>query len=129
MIEAASEGFGVGSTRPILLAVTVLTSMPQTDQTEAQVLSLAALAKNAGADGVVASAHEVKKIREQSGSSFTLVTPGIRLPGQAVGDQSRVMTPELAFAQGADFIVMGRGILESKTPEKDLQRVLNSIAI
>ena len=110
--------------RPIMLAVTVLTSLGQEDlqrvgvehKVADQVVRLALLTKEAGMDGVVASPHEVADIREACGRRFVIVTPGIR-PAQARhGDQQRVMTPSDAVRAGVDYIVVGRPILEAKDP-------------
>jgi orotidine-5'-phosphate decarboxylase len=110
--------------RPIMLAVTVLTSLGQEDlqrvgvehKVADQVVRLALLTKEAGMDGVVASPHEVTDIRQACGSRFVIVTPGIR-PAQANrGDQQRVMTPADAVRAGVDYIVVGRPILEAKDP-------------
>lgn len=110
--------------RPILLAVTVLTSLSQTDlklvgvrgQVVDQVLRLALLSKQAGVDGVVASPQEVRHIRESCGRSFVIVTPGVRPDKARADDQKRVMSPAEAVRAGVDYIVIGRYILEAKDP-------------
>lgn len=110
-----------GITPPKILGVTVLTSInsrilnkelnvPKT--AENYVVHLARLAKKAGLDGVVSSAHEAKKIRKACGKDFLIVTPGIRFTKDTAHDQKRVATPEEAFANGADYIVMGRSLIE-----------------
>ena len=125
MIGAArKEAEKAGAERPILLAVTVLTSM----DTEAlhsigvaggprqQVLRLARLALDAGADGLVCSAQEVAMLRDALGDGPTLVVPGIRPAGADIGDQSRVMTPTDAARAGASWIVVGRPITQASNP-------------
>jgi len=111
--------------RPLLVAVTVLTSMDQAALSEIhggsvtpaeQVCRLAKLAQTAGLDGVVASAHEIALIRETCGPDFRLVIPGIRPAGGDRGDQRRVLTPCEAARLGADFIVVGRPILAAADP-------------
>jgi orotidine-5'-phosphate decarboxylase len=110
--------------RPIMLAVTVLTSLNQDDlkrvgvtqKVAAQVERLALLTKEAGMDGVVASPHEVADIREACGRRFVIVTPGIRPADSSRNDQQRVMTPAEAVRAGVDYIVVGRPIIEAKDP-------------
>ncbi|HHH44230.1 MAG TPA: orotidine-5'-phosphate decarboxylase [Gammaproteobacteria bacterium] len=125
MMSAAREALeGCGPQRPLLIAVTVLTSMADRDLeelgirdgAEAQVRRLAGLARDAGLDGVVCSAREAAMLRAQSGSGFTLVTPGIRPQGAALDDQARVLTPAEAIRQGSDYLVMGRPITQSEDP-------------
>src|SRR3989338_2789898 len=120
--------------RPLLIGVTVLTSLDDNDlkqlgmhdSVENTVLRLAKNAKEAGLDGVVCSANEVTLLRKIVGDDFLLVTPGIRLPGDDSNDQKRVMTPEAAFAAGADYIVMGRSIVQADDPVEKLQSVIGS---
>ena len=110
--------------RPIMLAVTVLTSLNQDDlkrvgvtqKVAAQVVRLALLTKEAGMDGVVASPHEVADIREACGRRFVIVTPGIRPADSSRNDQQSVMTPADAVSAGVDYIVVGRPIIEAKDP-------------
>ena len=110
--------------RPIMLAVTVLTSLNQDDlervgverKVSDQVVRLALLTKEAGMDGVVASPHEVGDIREACGRRFVIVTPGIRPADENRNDQQRVMTPQDAVCGGVDYIVVGRPIIEAKDP-------------
>jgi len=110
--------------KPIMLAVTVLTSLNQDDlervgverKVADQVVRLALLTKEAGMDGVVASPHEVADIREACGRRFVIVTPGIRPSAGNHNDQQRVMTPQDAVRGGVDYIVVGRPILEAKEP-------------
>jgi orotidine-5'-phosphate decarboxylase len=110
--------------QPIMLAVTVLTSLNQDDlkrvgvdgKVADQVVRLALLTKEAGMDGVVASPHEVADIRSACGRRFVIVTPGIRPVAGNRNDQQRVMTPADAIAAGVDYIVVGRPIVEAKDP-------------
>jgi orotidine-5'-phosphate decarboxylase len=110
--------------KPIMLAVTVLTSLSQDDlqrvgverKVADQVVRLALLTKEAGMDGVVASPHEVADIREACGRRFVIVTPGIRPAAASRNDQQRVMTPRDAVRAGVDYIVVGRPIVEAKDP-------------
>jgi len=110
--------------RPIMLAVTVLTSLNQDDlkrlgvelKVADQVVRLALLTKEAGMDGVVASPQEVSDIREACGRRFVIVTPGIRPADGARNDQQRVMTPTDAVRAGVDYIVVGRPIVEAQDP-------------
>jgi orotidine-5'-phosphate decarboxylase len=130
MCRAAVEGRADSST--LLLGVTVLTS--QNDQTLAevgikakvveQVLLLATLAKAAGIGGLVASPHEVRLLRDQFGSHFTIVTPGVRAVGSDHGDQRRVMTPSEAFKAGSDYLVIGRSITAAADPVAALSGIL-----
>lgn len=110
--------------KPIMLAVTVLTSLNQDDlqrvgverKVADQVVRLALLTKEAGMDGVVASPHEVADIRAACGRRFVIVTPGIRPSETDRDDQQRVMTPAEAVRAGVDYIVVGRPIIEAKNP-------------
>src|SRR5262245_45357110 len=103
---------------PLLIAVTVLTSLSDDDlkgtgvgdNAMAQVLRLARLTADSGLDGVVCSAQEAPALRSALGADFKLVTPGIRPAGSAAGDQSRIVTPQAAIANGADYLVIGRPI-------------------
>ncbi|HXK08337.1 MAG TPA: orotidine-5'-phosphate decarboxylase [Vicinamibacteria bacterium] len=122
MIEAAVGALPAMGTR--LLAITVLTSHDEDTLDEIgvngsmaeSVRRLAVLARDAGADGVVASPHEVALVREACGSGFLIVTPGIRPAGTAAGDQARAATPAAALAAGADYLVVGRPIGEAPDP-------------
>ncbi|CAA0125410.1 Orotidine 5'-phosphate decarboxylase [Halioglobus japonicus] len=131
MMEAAVEALVPFSQPPILLGVTVLTSMSDQDLQELgysenaqqRVARLAALAEKSGLDGVVCSAQEAQVLRQQCGETFCLVTPGIRLAGDDAGDQRRVMTPAQARAMGSDYLVIGRSITAAPDPLAALQRV------
>ena len=124
MMEAARERIAVASYRPLLIGVTVLTSMGEADireigyagSPEDNVLRLAALAHGAGLDGVVCSPREAAVIRAAEGPGFLLVTPGVRPPSASADDQQRVMTPTDAIAAGADYLVVGRPVTRSPDP-------------
>ena len=130
MMSAAREAVASGG--PILLAVTVLTSMSQTEFSDiindkpiaAQVSQLAQMTQQCGLDGVVCSALEVANLRQQLGQEFCLVTPGIRLTKTSNDDQTRIMTPADALAAGSNYLVIGRPITQSKEPVKVLQQIL-----
>ena len=117
--------------RPILLAVTVLTSLGADDMAEigfaeapqGLALRLARLSADCGLDGVVCSAVEAPALRRALGAGFKLVTPGIRPVGTAAGDQSRIVTPEAAIANGADYLVIGRPITQAADPVAELARI------
>ncbi|MGH9354640.1 MAG: orotidine-5'-phosphate decarboxylase, partial [Terriglobia bacterium] len=128
MMAAAREGaevVGAGPNRPLVLAVTVLTSLAPEDLSEIglvgipeeAVVRLARLAASAGMDGVVASAREAAAVREACGPQFVIVTPGIRPTASAVQDQARVATPADAIRAGADYLVVGRPITGAADPE------------
>lgn len=125
MIAAAREAAeGAGAARPILLAVTVLTSIDAAtlastgvaDAPAAQVVRLGRLAMAAGADGLVCSPQEVAPLRAALGAAPVLVVPGVRPAGSALGDQARTATPAEAVAAGADWIVVGRPITGATDP-------------
>ena len=131
MMEAASRTLQSFSTRPLLIGVTVLTSMSDEDLQELgygesarqRVSRLAQLAAASGLDGVVCSAMEAADLRQERGEGFCLVTPGIRLAGDAAGDQRRVVTPADALALGSDYLVIGRSVTAADDPLAALQRV------
>lgn len=136
MLEASVEAVSQVANRPLLIGVTVLTSMSDEDlaelgytETAAQrVERLAALADACGLDGVVCSAQEATQLRAARGSDFCLVTPGIRLAGDDAGDQRRVVTPADGIAMGADYLVIGRSITAAPDPLAALERVHAEIA-
>ncbi|GAB6070304.1 orotidine-5'-phosphate decarboxylase [Thiomicrorhabdus hydrogeniphila] len=117
--------------KPLLIAVTILTSMEQEDLAEIglqgtpkdNVLRLAKLAKDSGLDGVVCSAQEAEDIRATIGQDFCLVTPGIRPEGSAANDQKRIMTPVMAMEAGSSYLVIGRPITQSDSPLQVLEQV------
>jgi len=125
-----------GLPKPLLIAVTVLTSLDAADLAaigidatpEAQVLRLARLAQGEGLDGVVCSAREAPALRAACGAAFKLVTPGIRPAGASAQDQARVMTPAAALAAGADYLVIGRPITGAADPLAALAAINASIA-
>ena len=121
--------------RPTMLAVTVLTSLDKSDLSKVgvggevvdQVVRLALLSRKAGIDGVVASPHEVAQIRAACGRRFIIVSPGVRPRGKAKDDQSRVMTPGEAIRVGADYIVVGRPIVEAKDPLRGAREIISEL--
>ncbi|WP_318462441.1 orotidine-5'-phosphate decarboxylase [Photobacterium leiognathi] len=125
-----------GKDRPLLIGVTVLTSMEASDlagigikqEPQQQVLNLASLAKNSGLDGVVCSAQEASILKGNLGQNFKLVTPGIRPVGSEAGDQRRVMTPVEAIAAGSDYLVIGRPITQAADPALVLAEINKSSA-
>ncbi len=124
MLSAAREAAEQAPNRPLLLAVTVLTSIDTAtlnsigvpDMPATQVVRLARLAMAAGADGLVCSPQEVAPIRDALGAGPLLVVPGVRPAGSALGDQARVATPEEAVGAGADWIVLGRPLTQAADP-------------
>ena len=136
MLEAAVEALDKGSHRPLLIGVTVLTSLSAEDllelgdtrTIEERVLALAALSAACGLDGVVCSAMETVALRRARGEAFTLVTPGIRLAGDDSEDQRRVVTPSRALAMGSDYLVIGRSITSAADPLAALERVHTELA-
>ncbi|HEY9034384.1 MAG TPA: orotidine-5'-phosphate decarboxylase [Pseudomonadales bacterium] len=135
MMQAARDALlPYGNQRPLLIAVTVLTSMSVEDLAElglpapAQLVpKLAQLARDCGLDGVVSSAQEAAMIKQLCGTGFVTVTPGIRPAGADQGDQRRILTPEQAVAQGADYLVIGRPITRHETPLAELNRIVESL--
>jgi orotidine-5'-phosphate decarboxylase len=133
--QAAQEAAN-GSARPLIIGVTVLTSLDAADleavglagPPQAAALRLAKLAKDNGLDGVVASAQEVAAIKAACGPEFLVVTPGIRLADNAVGDQKRIMTPAAAIRAGADYLVVGRPITQAADPAAAADAVAAEIA-
>ena len=124
-----------GKDAPLLIAVTVLTSMEDLDLLQIginaspmeQVLRLAHLTQRAGLDGVVCSPQEVEILRNACGEEFKLVTPGIRPTGADFGDQRRVMTPAAAIRAGSDYLVIGRPITKADNPVEILRSINASI--
>jgi orotidine-5'-phosphate decarboxylase len=104
------------TSRPLVVGVTVLTSDKGGADTAAEVVKRARLARECGLDGVVCSVQEAAAVRKACGKNFIIVTPGIRPAGTGVQDQKRVATPQTALAAGADYLVVGRPILEAKNP-------------
>lgn len=137
MMEAAAGALDGLGHKPLLIGVTVLTSLSDADLAELgygetaaeRVQRLAALAADSGLDGVVCSALEAEALRSARGDDFCLVTPGIRLAGDAAGDQRRVVTPADARALGSDYLVIGRSITASDDPLAALHRVHAELAL
>jgi orotidine-5'-phosphate decarboxylase len=137
-VKAAAEEAAKAGGRPLVIAVTVLTSMDEKALCEAinrqghytpaeHVPHLAKLAKSSGMHGVVASAHEIEIIRDACGKDFKLVIPGIRPSGPATDDQKRTMTAAEAAAKGADFIVVGRPVLKAPDPAKAAREIVGEL--
>jgi len=147
MMEAALEGVDKalagggnanGALKPVVIGVTQLTSTSQQVMNNEiglagtvadAVIRYASLAKSAGLHGVVASPLEVTQIKAACGAGFVTVTPGIRPKGAAIGDQSRIMTPEEAFAQGTDYVVIGRPITAADDPRAALEQIIASVSL
>lgn len=110
--------------KPVLLGITVLTSDKQSANTEKTVLQRARLAAKAGLDGIVCSVREAKAVRKACGRGFIIVAPGIRPKSSLAGDQKRVATAKDAFAAGADYIVVGRPILEAADPLEAVKNII-----
>ena len=141
MMAAAAEGAAnaareMGRRRPIVLAVTVLTSLDRAtvgrelrvaDSVEGHVLHLADLAAAAGLDGCVASPQEIGALRLSRGASWVIVTPGVRPAGSAPGDQSRIATPGAAMSAGAHYLVVGRPITAAPDPARAAEAVLKEM--
>jgi orotidine-5'-phosphate decarboxylase len=136
MVAAARQAAeAAGQARPLILAVTVLTSLDTAalqatgvaGEVSAQVLRLGRLALQSGADGLVCSAHELPALRAALGGDPILVVPGIRPAGSEAGDQARVMTPLAAVQAGADYIVVGRPITQAADPAGAAAAIASSI--
>lgn len=129
--DVKEEALSLGLEKPILIAVTILTSMTEKGLEEAgimtpltdQVVRLAKLAKTAGLDGVVASPQEIGIIKEACGEDFVVVTPGVRPTFASLDDQKRVMTPSEAVKAGADYLVIGRPITKAEDPVKAIKLI------
>lgn len=135
MLRAAAEAAAAAKNPPLILAVTVLTSLGDEDLSEIgvsgrvldQALRLAALARTAGCGGVVASAQEASAIRRQLGTGFAIVTPGVRPTGETHGDQARVVTPAEAISAGATHLVVGRPIVAALDPPAAARAILQQM--
>ncbi|MDI9313065.1 MAG: orotidine-5'-phosphate decarboxylase [Hydrotalea sp.] len=133
MITAAKRAITNAGQKTKLLAVTMLTSLDDGDlaqlsvdkKSDDYILSLAALAKQSGADGVVCGGGEAAMLRKTLGQDFILMCPGIRIEVANAADQKRIMTPHDAIAAGADYLVMGRGLRASDNPMATLQQINN----
>jgi len=113
--------------RPRLWAVTVLTSQATADPTV--VRDRALLAKKCGLDGVISSPHEIELIKKACGKDFSVITPGIRMASDDKNDQNRIATPSVAIKSGADFIVVGRPIIEAANPTEAAKRITEEIEL
>lgn len=136
MMQAAKAAIEESEHKPLLIAVTILTSMEQADLEEIglqgtpmeNVNRLAKLAKDSGLDGVVCSAQETAMLRDEIGEDFCLVTPGIRPAGADINDQKRIMTPPEALQSGSSYLVIGRPITKAENPVQALNAINQSIA-
>lgn len=137
MMEAAREAVDKTGSRPLLIGVTILTSMGQNDIEEIglsgtpadNVRRLAGLAEGAGLDGVVCSPKEVAMLRQTISADFKLVTPGIRPAWSEKGDQTRITTPADAIALGSDYLVIGRPVTASADPLEALYKIESELRI
>lgn len=137
MLKAAADSSASSTSKPLILAVTVLTSLGDADLAEisvsvdvkTQVLRLAKLAVKAGCGGVVASAKEARQLRDELGTGFAIVTPGVRPARASAGDQARVVTPAEAIKAGATHIVVGRPITESADPQRAAREILEELRV
>ncbi|MEH6551003.1 MAG: orotidine-5'-phosphate decarboxylase [Pseudomonadales bacterium] len=135
MMKAAADALAGMDKPPLLIAVTVLTSMDASDlaeigisiDTSEQVTRLARLAQTCGLDGIVCSAQEAPAMRDTMGPNFTLVTPGIRPLNSAADDQRRIVTPAQAIANGSDYLVIGRPITQADDPQLALKAILQEL--
>lgn len=136
MMRAAKEALvPFGADAPLLIAVTVLTSMDASDLADTGIsmnpadhaARLARLTQECGLDGVVCSAQEAVRFKSERGADFRLVTPGIRPEGSEAGDQRRIMTPQQAQQAGVDYMVVGRPITQSANPAQTLRDILTSL--
>ena len=135
MMKYALEGLGQASKNTSLVAVTVLTSLNDDDMAilginypvKDLVQNLAKLTKDSGLAGVVCSAEEIALVRKVCGKDFIIIVPGIRPEGSQKDDQKRVMTPKQAISLGADYLVIGRPITQSKDPLSKVKEILKSI--
>jgi len=132
--RAAAKSLGIP--KPLILAVTILTSMDEETLKEVgvqgplleEVGRLAHLSMRAGVDGVVASPKEIGIIRQQCGEKFLIVTPGIRHPSDKRDDQKRTLSPKEAITAGANYLVIGRPIKEAKDPIEAVQKIIEDIS-
>jgi orotidine-5'-phosphate decarboxylase len=135
MLRAAVEAAQSTNPYPLVLAVTVLTSLDDADLNTLgirggavdQVLRLAALALSNGCQGVVASAQEASALREEFGRDFIIVTPGVRPAGSGADDQARIVTPAEAIDAGASYIVVGRPITDATDPAAEARAILGQL--
>lgn len=131
MLLAARKAIEESANNPLLIAVTILTSLGEEEVKEIgfsrdlteQTLHLAKLAYDCGIDGVVCSAWEAQAIKDKTSREFLTVTPGIRLSDSKTDDQTRIMTPQMAIKNGADYLVIGRPITQSQNPLQTLHDI------
>lgn len=135
MMDAAAQALSGYNQAPLLIGVTVLTSMEAddlnelgvTNTPEQQVMALAKLTQQSGLDGIVCSAQEAKSLRHAMGEEFCLVTPGIRPHGSDANDQRRIVTPKDAVSLGSDYLVIGRPITQAANPAQACADILQSL--
>ena len=133
MMSAARNAIENSAHKPLLIGVTILTSLSRADIAEVgldiepaeQVLRLAKLAKDSGLDGVVCSPLETRLLKKEVSRDFILVTPGVRPAGSVVGDQQRIMTPSQALSAGSDYLVIGRPITANVNPVEALKAIID----
>jgi len=136
MEAAAAAALEAKDNRPLMLAITILTSLTDDDlrdigmtgSAQSQVVRLATLASSCKMDGVVCSPKEIRPIREKLGPDFKLVVPGIRPLWAASGDQKRITTPEQAIKDGADYLVIGRPVTKADNPIDAVRRIIQDIS-
>jgi orotidine-5'-phosphate decarboxylase len=124
-----------GSSRPTVVAITVLTSLDTRAlfeiglevPVEEQVQRFAVFAEECGMDGVVCSPQEIQRVRKSVNAKFKIVTPGIRMPDESLNDQQRISTPHDALSTGADYIVVGRPVTASPDPRAAVERLLKLV--
>ncbi len=139
MAEAARASAAFGEKRPLILGVTVLTSLDAAELervtgsrqlVEERVMALARLARESGCDGIVCSPHEIRAVKEAFGRDFVVVAPGIRMgPAKSKDDQTRTMTPAEAAQAGADYIVVGRPIYQASDPLAAIAEIREQLAV
>ncbi len=137
MMQAAAKAAQDLPNKPMIIGVTILTSMAQEDlediglknSVSEQVKKLANLAQESGLAGVVCSPHEIEILRAQCGKDFKLIVPGIRPEGSSAGDQKRIMTPKEAISRGADYLVIGRPITEAKSPASMAMSIMGGLSL
>jgi orotidine-5'-phosphate decarboxylase len=135
MLRAAREAVDAAARPPLLIGVTILTSLADADLEKvgfagtviANVERLARLSRACGLDGVVCSAQEAKIVRKATGADFVLVTPGIRLASDRADDQARIVTPADAVRDGANYLVIGRSITAAADPAAKLTEIRESL--
>jgi len=136
MLRAAVEAVHGLAHRPLLWAVTVLTSLDETALRDELMVTLplsdyavhlARLARFCGCDGVIASGHEIERIKESCGDDFQVIVPAVRLVGADAHDQRRIITPDEAIRRGADFLVVGRAVTQSENPRDAFLQIAEAV--